>query len=184
MDEIKTAYMNWLLSLIGGRSYFHLCKELHKTIFRWHVSNDDNRIDDARGLKERFVWTIYQAPANRVIMQWIEGPCSVFEVLVALSERMADQLDELTGSGGHPEKCFVEFLVNLRLGGFTDGQSPNGFSAIQELRIGDICQRLVERTYDADGRGGLFPLKKWPRKDRRDVELWYQMMDYLAEKHG
>jgi hypothetical protein len=39
----------------------------------------------------------------------------------------------------------------------------------------------VNREYDPDGRGGLFPLDG-THANQREVELWYQMQAYIIER--
>jgi hypothetical protein len=49
--------------------------------------------------------------------------------------------------------------------------------------VNQILTNLVERTYQKNGKGGLFPLKQ-PAKDQRRVEIWYQMAAYLNENYN
>ena len=42
---------------------------------------------------------------------------------------------------------------------------------------------FINRQYEANGEGGLFPLKG-VCEDQREVEIWYQMNAYLYEHHG
>ena len=44
-----------------------------------------------------------------------------------------------------------------------------------------IIKRFLERAYNRSGRGGLFPIKR-VLKDQRRVEIWYQMMDYISQE--
>jgi hypothetical protein len=46
-----------------------------------------------------------------------------------------------------------------------------------------VAQRLetfVWRNYDRKGVGGIFPLYR-SRRDQRRVELWYQFNEYIEE---
>ncbi|MFZ1684153.1 MAG: hypothetical protein WAU88_08510, partial [Candidatus Zixiibacteriota bacterium] len=49
-----------------------------------------------------------------------------------------------------------------------------------EATIDEVLNRVIFRTYDARGNGGLFPLRR-PQRDQREVELWYQASAYLLE---
>ena len=46
--------------------------------------------------------------------------------------------------------------------------------------VDETIERMMYRTYDYDGRGGLFPLRQ-PKKDQRKEQLWDQMNDYILE---
>lgn len=48
--------------------------------------------------------------------------------------------------------------------------------------VGDICHRLITRTYDYNGTGGLFPLA-YPERDQRLEELWYQCQNWCKETY-
>lgn len=48
------------------------------------------------------------------------------------------------------------------------------------IYIDMVFKQLNSRYYKSDGFGGLFPLSN-PMGDQRYVEVWYQMMAYLAE---
>jgi len=39
---------------------------------------------------------------------------------------------------------------------------------------------VILRRYSKTGKGGLFPLKH-PKKDQTEVEIWYQMQQYVME---
>ena len=45
-----------------------------------------------------------------------------------------------------------------------------------------VLNKFAKREYQADGKGGLFPLNS-PDSDQRNVEIWYQMMDYIGENY-
>jgi hypothetical protein len=39
---------------------------------------------------------------------------------------------------------------------------------------------VIWRTYDRRGHGGLFPLQR-SNRDQRRVEIWYQLSEYLLQ---
>jgi hypothetical protein len=47
--------------------------------------------------------------------------------------------------------------------------------------IEDILDIFVERKYDPNGYGGLFPLR-CPKHDQREIEIWYQFNEYLEDQ--
>jgi len=46
----------------------------------------------------------------------------------------------------------------------------------------ECVKNMLARDYDADGNGGLFPLKN-PKKDQRRIEIYYQMNAYVLENY-
>jgi hypothetical protein len=46
--------------------------------------------------------------------------------------------------------------------------------------VNAIIKRVVDRTYQHNGHGGLFPLRL-ATSDQRKVEIWYQLSAYLSE---
>lgn len=167
-------YFEWLYSKIGAvrnrnpaRSYWSLAKHLYTKPFEWTIPNDDNREADGLDLRNEFQ---VEAQILEVSHYWRELDCSVLEMLVALSRRVAFE------SSGEPGDWFWKFLENLGLRQFTDDNYRD--EVLQDIE--NIVDRFVQRKYEWNGVGGLFPLD-YPHKDQREVELWYQMSSYLAE---
>lgn len=44
--------------------------------------------------------------------------------------------------------------------------------------VDEAIWRLLNRTYDRDGKGGLFTIRGWKR-NAREAEIWHQLMAYL-----
>jgi hypothetical protein len=169
LDE---SYFEWLYFQVGARkntdpnaSYWKLLKLLYFKEFVWVIPNDDNRAEDGRALRIRFLQeTDYESDPD-----WFEYPCSVLELLIALSERLAFEGD------GEPRTWFWVLIDNLGLYHYRDGRKiPVG-------KIEETIDILIWRNYEPDGNGGLFPLKN-PSQDQRDVDIWYQMNAYLLER--
>lgn len=135
---------------------------MHDKEFVWLIPNDDNRIADGLDIRHEF----FMRYKNRAI---ISQGCSVLEVMIGLSRRLAFM------AGGTEEDWAWALLKNLGL----DKMSGH-IGRIRAVQIDDILERLIWRTYDPDGCGGFFPLA-WPRKDQREVEIWYQMSAYIEE---
>lgn len=169
-------YFEWLYSSIGAvrnrnpnRSYWELCKQLYKKEFTWIVRNDENRAEDGRDLRDEFIsdWEI-----QVIDPEWLELGCSVFEMLVALSRRASFETSE------EPDEWFWRMLENLDLRQYTDAV----YGDIVRDDVEVTLDRVIERTYDRNGVGGLFPLQKASRNQRK-VELWHQMSSYIVENH-
>lgn len=170
LDEL---YFQWLYRQVGkagtnrAKTHWKLFRQLYSKEFVWVVANDDNRMVDGVDLRWEFVR--YSELAS-VDAAWMNEGCSVLEMLLALARRLYFEDDR-------PAKdWFWILLSNLGLEEFTDS-NYDGF--IQD--IDDTLERLIWRQYAADGRGGLFPLNH-PTCDQREVEIWYQMSQYLYER--
>jgi hypothetical protein len=100
--------------------------------------------------------------------EWENAGCSVLEMFYAFAERAEFQ----TGEPAYD--WFWTFVDNLRMTGFNDA------SSVKESDIQDILNRLIWRTYDKNGRGGMFPLRS-PSHDQTQLEIWYQFCEFLIE---
>jgi hypothetical protein len=179
-------YFNWLYSQIGkqSRTYFKLCHLLNTINYRWSIPNDDNRESDARRLRDIFAQETGLREDHIEVTYFIDKPVTVFEVLVALCGRIDEQLARPGDPDSRCAKWFLELLMNLHLAEYTDNFTPyERFPEMEEQRIYRTIEILLDRMYEFDGSGGLFPLKHKPRKDQRKVELWYQLQAYLAENY-
>lgn len=151
-----------MCAIIGGAGpYGRLLRYLHGRTFVYILRMDANRAEDALDLRERF---------------GVESgnPCSVFEMMVALAVRCEEHIMTNAEIGDRTPMWFWGMIGNLGLSGMTD-------DCFHEERAADIIDRFLAREYHYDGKGGLFSLSN-PRKDMREVEIWYQMMWYLEEQ--
>lgn len=169
LDEL---YFKWLYGQVGSvneknpsRTYWRLLKRLYNKEFIWLIPNDDNRAADGRDLRQEFC---DQEGLHNVDPGWMNLGCSMLELLIALSRRLAFQDD------GTPERWFWCLIENLELEVYND----NALHA--DRAIDHTLNKVIWRTYRRNGVGGLFPLKQ-ARQDQRDIELWYQMSNYLLE---
>lgn len=166
-------YYEWLYSQVGNvrnrnheRTRWALIKELYTTPFEWFVPNDDNRFEDGRELRHEFL----SAVDISVTVDWMELECSILEMLIALSRRASFQ------SFGEPYDWFWHFIDNLGLGHLVDSR----YTKASEQEVNNKLNILNKRLYSRTGEGGLFPLRR-PGRDQRKVEIWYQLASYLLE---
>lgn len=177
-SRIQSEYFQWLCGLVGidepDHSYWTLAQILHRRVFRWYVDNDGNRYEDGIKMRE-----IFEDASNFTDYSCLDGDCSVLEMLIALAIRIADMLG--TDDPGDIQWWFWKMLENLW--GLDMDELEDG-----ELLIGGytdylFCKKMdiwLDRKFQRDGSGGIFPLKK-AKKDQRKVEIWYQMQSYLME---
>lgn len=171
LKESDISYLEWLIDLVDGRSYYwRLLSHLHRREFVWDIPLDENRALDGKDLRNRYhddVGNPQGTPPKY---------CTVLEMMIGLAARM-DDIQLKPGEDTKIVDWFNLMLVELDLNRFTD----HVFTDVRDyLEVNKIIDTLLDRTYAKDGEGGLFPLK-YPSKDQRKVELWYQMNAYLIE---
>jgi hypothetical protein len=166
LDEL---YLEWLYSNVvdprGNNTYWNLLRALFVKEFFWFVPNDDNRIEDGRALRYEFIEDLDLDVSDP---EWMRLGCSMLEMLVGLSRRLS-----LLGEGGAPD-CFWQLMANLGLRIPDRKKFPAAY-------VDETLDRVISRTYEPNGRGGLFPLC-FPKSDQRDVEIWGQLNAYLLER--
>jgi hypothetical protein len=183
--KVINNYYEWLCDMIHvntfERSYWLLAKTLHKREYYWTVPNDDNRNVDGQKLREEYllVHKIPECLKGGYATPGFCGPCSMLEMLVGLAKRMADMMQDVNEEG-QIYKWFWIILENCGLGKFTDEAFVDLGGPIAVLEVVD---KVLERGYRRDGKGGLFPLKH-TTKDQRKIEIWYQMCEYILENYN
>lgn len=164
-------YLTWLYSQVAevktrksSRTFWNLFRQLFSTEFAWLVPNDDNRAEDGREL--RCEWAANTKA--EVDSNWLSLGCSFLELLIGLSRRLAFETDT------NASDWFWHLINNLGLLGYHDRSNFKAES------VEEITSRVIWRTYNRDGNGGLFPLRH-TTKDQRRVEIWYQLSEYLLQ---
>lgn len=170
LDEL---YLSWLYAQVSSpkqmkppaRTFWKLIGQLYSKEFVWFVPNDDNRAEDGRELRHEFLDDEEETADD----DWLNLGCSVLELLVGLSRRLAFETDR------ESRDWFWVMVSNLGL------LEHNDYSNYPTEKVDDAVDSLIWRTYHYDGRGGLFPLEH-ADEDQTDVEIWYQLNAYLLEK--
>ena len=180
-NNVSREYCEWLKFKVGlkrfgntvGGTYRDLFDILYDTSFVSVLELDNNRCKDGQGLR----WEFAFEQGYRTHDQ-LEGACSVLEVILALAIKYASDIGE--GDDIQVSSCFWRMIDNLGLLKFTD-VALDSVEAHHEMT--HILDCFMDRDYEYNGEGGLFPLMD-PKEDQREVELWYQMSAYLMEKHS
>lgn len=177
-EPIDEQYFVWLYSQIGSvktrtgnRTHWQLLKQLHEMEFSWFIPNDDNRVEDGKDLRDEF---FRENNVRGEYPEWEGLECSFLEMLIALSRRLSFEAD------GEPRWWFWHLLENLELTRWNDAiydiEEPSHWIDVEEK-----AERVINRTYDYYGNGGLFPLDN-PSEDQTQVEIWYQLSAYIIER--
>lgn len=172
-DRINNEYFEWILDLVSGESctgdfsFRKLLMKLHNIEFVYSIPKDENRAADGIGLRRRFASTKDYGDLS----EYLGGPCSVLEMMVALAIRCEENIMDDPGIGDRTKQWFWEMIANLGLNGMYD-------SIFDRRVVEDAVARLLNREYEPDGRGGLFRVRHCDT-DLRTVEIWYQLCWYL-----
>lgn len=174
-DEIEQHYFQWLCHLVHadvpGDSYYEMCRLMYREPFIPKIPHDDNRAVDCEQLRDEFASLVYYPE-----YPFRHKPCRFLEMLISFAWRIQDSLCDPTDD--RRVEWFWTMIENLEL---DDCRDSKRFKRECEEKVLEAIDRVNNRTYSRDGKGGLFPLDHPPR-DQRKVELWYQVNTYLLEK--
>lgn len=176
-SQISNDYFEWLSNIVCGQrfapqiSYRRLLEHLHCIEFHYLIPRDRNRAEDGVEMRYRFALERGYEDSSEVITDALDGPCSVFEMLVALAIRCEEDIMDDPGFGSRIGQWFWGMIRNLGLSTMRDDKFDEQF-------VNDVITRFLNREYEPDGRGGLFTVRHCDR-DLRDVEIWHQLCWYL-----
>ena len=173
VNDVKDEYFIWLSDLVYRNGFDKLLTRLHETEFRYLIAKDQNRARDGEGLRYRFAISRTSDDSPDAITDILDGPCSVLEMMVALSIRCEEDFTDNPNVGDRTSQWFWSMIVSLGLGSMTD-------SRIRYTYVDEVLERFLDRDYEANGKGGLFTVKHC-NYDMRDAEIWHQLCWYLDE---
>lgn len=172
-DELVNRYFEWLYDLVSGErfskhiSYRKLFMHLHRTEFIFSIPKDENRAEDGVCLRRRFGIEMDYPDIDL----YLDGPCSILEMMIALSVRCEETIMDDPAMGNRTGQWFWGMIVSLGLGSMDD-------SRYDRDHVDYILDRFLNREYESNGKGGLFTIKDC-RDDLRTVEIWIQLLWYL-----
>lgn len=173
-NTVSNAYFKWLYDLACGDlyaeeiSYRKLLMHLHNVPFRYSILRDENRAEDGIDLRRRFA---YDYSDINDADEYLTDPCSVLEMMLALSLRCEENIMDDPDMGDRTKQWFWGMISNLGLGSMSDDQYDKRY-------VDHILNRFLDRDYDPDGKGGLFTVRNC-EYDLRDIEIWVQLLWYL-----
>lgn len=171
-NEVTTEYFSWLINFVGfernNEVFSRLFEQLHSIIFTWSIELDENRAKDGIELRDRFM-SEFNLPRDYIYE--LDGPCSVFEMMVALHLRCEETIMTDIQEQGF---WFWKMIENMCLEDMSDNFFDDEYVS---HRIGI----MMERKYAYNGsNGGMFVIDN-PRQDLRKTDIWYQFMWWLSE---
>ena len=166
-EFVNNDYFEWLYNLVHGIHYRRLLIELHSIEFRYSIRMDANRADD--GVRLRYRYATQKGCEEYV--DYLNGPCSVLEMMVALAIRCEEDIMDDPSYGDRTGQWFWHMIVNLGLGSMTDDRFDKRY-------VRERIDIFLDREYEPNGKGGLVTIKNC-KHDLRTVEIWYQLNLYL-----
>lgn len=170
-DRVRNEYFEWMFDLVCGKrfseytSFRKLLTQLHSTEFIFSIPRDINRAKDGADLRRRFA--LYTGLDDL----YLDEPCSVLEMMVALSIRCEESIMDDPNIGDRTGQWFWGMINNLGLSGMPDERYDRRY-------VEGVLSRFLNRRYEPNGRGGLFTVNNSDR-DLRKIEIWVQMCWYL-----
>lgn len=171
--QVQNEYFEWMYHLVcDGRyvepnSYRKLLMYLHTREFTYIIPRDKNRAGDGYTLRYRFTLANNCEDA----FAYLDGPCSVLEMMIALAVRCEESIMDDPNIGDRTQQWFWGMISNLGLGSMLDDQ-------FDKLYVEKVVDRFLNREYEPNGKGGLFTVRDRDC-DMRDAEIWYQLNYYL-----
>ena len=172
-DDVINEYFDWMYDLVCGCkrvSFRKLLSYLNDVDFIYIIPMDGNRAEDGINLRYRFGQECEYD--DFIIAAYLDDkPCSVLEMMIALAIRLEEQFMYDPEIGDRTSQWFWEMIENLGLYEMNDSR----FDLDTVERIVDI---FLNREYGRNGEGGLFKIEH-SANDLRNVEIWYQLCEYL-----
>lgn len=175
-DQRVAMYFDWLRAQVSTgklrdpvKTHEKLLECLFDIPFKWVFMLDENRAED--GLSLRYD---YSVDYDRGFDDHFRMPCSVLEMMVALSLRCERDFTGDLAVGLAVDKWFWQMIENMDLMKYTD---PHFVRDDVEAKV----SAMLHREYEPNGKGGLFVVSE-PLIDMRNLEIWKQMMCYISEQ--
>lgn len=172
-DQIINDYFEWLWNFTKCRGHSQnrkIITLLHNIEFRYSIPMDANREEDGIDLRYRFITEVGIPKNYQEVYAYLDGPCSVLEMMIALAIRCEESIMDDPDIGDRTSEWFWLMMKNLGLDYMSDRKFDRNV-AEEKISI------FLDRRYKRNGEGGLFVVNG--RRDLRKVEIWYQMCWYL-----
>lgn len=176
-ESMMRGYFDWMYNKVTedntiNTDYKKLLNYLFRKDFNFKHPMDSNRLEDGVNLRYRYGNDCCYT--QREVSNLLDVfPCSVLEMMVALSIRCEESIMCDEDIGDRTSKWFWSMIKSLGLEYMYD-------DAFNEKFCDLVIRKFIDREYYPDGKGGLFTIKH-PKADMRNVDIWYQMCAYLNE---
>ena len=170
---VKHAYRLWLNNKVNSAgnpltAYSQIMAFLFRAPFEPGYPGDDNRIGDIRELRSEFANSMHLENVDYIEIQQMEP--SVLELMIS----MAVRINNYMSTEDDIPKYFKDMMESLGVLSMDDSNF-NFSDASKKIDI------FNERTYQKNGKGGLFWVKKLNDNgyDATKLDLWTQSQAYL-----
>lgn len=171
-NEIKNKYFDYLVDIVdpvGKKTpYKKMLSALHKTVFEC-LPFDSDRESDGMEMRKRFYDDTIGVTKSD--MRYLNEPCSVLEMMVALALRCEETIMDDPKYGNRTKQWFWEMIKSLGLKNANDRLFDEG-------TFNRIMEQFLHRQYSRDGKGGLFMIKDC-RDDLTDYDIFTQLCWYI-----
>lgn len=174
--DVRQLYFEWICDFVCKNDYRHrlliwskLLVTLFDREFTYILDMDGNRAVDGIDLRHRFM----DETGCYFPLTMKNRPCSILEMMVALSIRCEDHIMDDPDIGDRTAKWFWSMIESLGLSEMQNRMYDASY-------VDEILDIFLNREYQTNGRGGLFTISH-EEHDMTKVEIWYQMMCYLKE---
>ena len=177
LEQFSEAYFDWMRNWLDPEcDYCILLRCLYEREFTWVVDRDVNRAEDGCMLRKRFE----EESGIECDVEWIDWPCSVLEMLLALSIRIDDQIMYDISIGERVSEWFWDMVRSMGLSNLYDEAWRKRPQHCTNLAH-ECITRMLDREYSEDGKGGLVPcmgdISEW-----KEAEIWVQANRYFGQK--
>lgn len=173
-NEFEQAYFDWMYDIVCKNrfgkdiSYRKLLTFLHEVPFEYNNRRDRSRAEDGVNLRYRFP---YESVGIDDISRYIDSPCSILEMMLALAIRCEETIMDNPAYGDRTGQWFWNMISSLGLSSMED-------SIFDMKTVKEVVMKFLNRDYEPNGKGGLFTIRDC-EDDLRSVEIWVQMLWYL-----
>ena len=107
-NKIQEEYFEWMCEIVGANanhegdySFDKLLRHLHQIEFTYTIPKDENRAKAGIGLRRRF-----SINTNQDIKDYLDGPCSVLELIVSIAKTCDEDMIDNTDYGDRTAHMF------------------------------------------------------------------------------
>lgn len=178
INRFYSDYFDWLYHLVCNDKYYNkisyrkLLYFLDSVDYIPNLQMDDNRRIDGIDFRYRYGYE-YGYSKEEIDELFKNKNCSMFEMMIALSSRVEEQITSELIFGNRTSQWFWGMIVSLSLGQMNDEHFDERYCL-------NVIDKFMRNNYEPNGRGGLFTLND-PPADLRTVDIWCQFMWYLNE---
>lgn len=181
-ENHRGVYLDYLYALMNvedDNEVITIFKELYNIDYLFDIPNDDNRCTEGIEVRLKFIED-WRDTHDGELLWFVDKPCSVLEMMIGLAFRWDNYIYDAEVGSRATEFLLIMFS-NL---GLLSGPPTDDYVFESNLCVFEKIEIMLEHTYEKNGRGGLFPLRVNKNNvDQRNLELWYQLQNYIEENY-